>query len=87
LNVHRALDGVDDARKLDEQSVACGLNDPAAAFGDLGVDQLTAMHLGAKERAFLVRTHEAAIAHHVSGEDGCQLAFGAFGWHLKTPPT
>src|SRR5579863_6900777 len=84
LDVQRATDGVDHAGKLDQNTVARGLDHASPMFRDLRVDQLAAVRLQARERALLVGTHETAVAGHVCGEDGGKLAFGALRRHGET---
>ena len=42
LHLDRAAHRIDDARELDQQAVAGGLDDAAAVLGDLRIDQLAA---------------------------------------------
>jgi hypothetical protein len=44
------------------------------ALRDLRIDQLAAMRLEALEGAFLIRAHQARIAHYVGGEDRGETA-------------
>ena len=76
LHFGGATDRIDHARKFRQQPIAGGLDDPPVVLGDLRVDQLPAMRLEAFERAFLVRTHQPRIAHHVGGEDRGETAGG-----------
>jgi hypothetical protein len=74
LDLDRAAHRVDDARELDEQPVARGLDDASLVLGDLAVDQLRTMRLEALERTLLVDAHQPAVADDVRREDGAQLA-------------
>jgi hypothetical protein len=40
LDFHRATHGIDRACKFDERTVACGLHDTAAVFGNLWIDEV-----------------------------------------------
>jgi hypothetical protein len=77
---HRALHfdcaahRVDDARKLDQQPVAGGLDDAATVLLDLGITQLTTQRFEAFERAFLVCPHQPRIRGHIGGKDRSETA-------------
>jgi hypothetical protein len=71
----RATQRTDDTRKLDEQTVAGGLDEAAAMSGDLRVDHLGAERLQPAEGPFFVRFDKARIAGDVSRKDRCQPAF------------
>ena len=45
LNVDRAAHGVDNTAKLDQQTIAGGLNDTAVIFGDLRIHERAPMPL------------------------------------------
>ena len=49
---------IDDAGKLDQQTVAGGLDDAPVVLCDLRIDELAAQRLEAFERAFLVRPQQ-----------------------------
>src|SRR5215472_16849936 len=69
LNFRRTAQSVDDATKLDQQAVACGLYYPALVLPDFGVDHFTPMRLQQRKRAFLVRSHQPRIASDIGGQD------------------
>ena len=71
LDRHRAAHGIDDAGEFHQQTVACGLDDPAVMAGDGAIDTLAPMRL---QRADLVRAHEPAVAGYVSRQDRRQPA-------------
>ena len=77
---HRALDfagaayRVDDAGEFRQHAVAGGLDDSAVMLADFRIEQFAQMRLEALVRAFLVRSHQARIAHHIGGEDRGQSA-------------
>jgi len=73
LNLDRARDGVDDARELDQRPVAHELDDAAVMPVDRRLDEIVTKRLEPGERARLVHAHQAAVSHHVGGEDGNQL--------------
>jgi hypothetical protein len=49
---------IDNACKLDQQTVASGFDDAAMVLSDLRIDQLPSQHLQAFKRAFLVGSHQ-----------------------------
>jgi hypothetical protein len=69
LDFDRATHGIDSAPELYEHAVASGLDDAAAIFGNLRVDQCLAAGFQAGQSAFLVGAHQAAIASDVSSQD------------------
>jgi hypothetical protein len=69
LDLDRAADRIDNARKLDQHAVASGLDDAAAMPADLRIDKLAAMGLQTLERALLIRSHQPRIARGIGGED------------------
>jgi hypothetical protein len=72
LHGDRALDGIDDAGKLDQGAVAHQLDDAPAVRGDLRLDQALPKRPQRRQRAGLVRRHEPAIPDHVGGQNGCE---------------
>ena len=67
---HRGtLDGVDNARELNQRTIAHQLDDPAVELFYGGIDHLPAAGLQPGQRAALVLSHEPAIADHISGEN------------------
>jgi hypothetical protein len=75
LNVHCAVDGVNDTGKLDQKSVAGRLNYPSAKLSNLGIEKFTAVGPERRERALLVGTHQAAVARNIGRQDGRQPSF------------
>jgi hypothetical protein len=59
LHLGRATNRIDHARKLAKQTVARRVDDAAAVFLDLRVDNLTPQRLQRNEGAFLIRCHQA----------------------------
>jgi hypothetical protein len=74
LHLYRAPHRVNDAGKLDQQTVDGGLDDAAMVLGDLWIDDLAAQRFEAFERAFLVRPHQPRIPRHIGGEDRGETA-------------
>ena len=72
------LDGeahrIDDAGELDQQTVACGLDDAAVVLGDLEVAQLAPDRLQRRKRALLVGAHQPRIAGDIGGQDRGEAA-------------
>ncbi len=87
LDLDCASDGIDDAGKLHQQTVARGLDDASVVLGDLGVNQLGAMGLLALNRPGLVCLHEPAIADHIGGEDRDKLSGDALLCHAASQRT
>src|SRR5882757_8915547 len=70
LHGDRAGDRLDDTRKLNEDSVASRLNDPALVFADFWLDQFATMGSKPRESPGFVLTHEPAISGDIGGENG-----------------
>jgi hypothetical protein len=62
LDFDRAAHRIDDAGKLDQQTVAGGLDDTTVMLGDFRIEQLAAQRFEAFERAFLVRPLDRYIS-------------------------
>ena len=67
-------DRVHRAAELDQDAVAHELDDAAAMVADDGLEDLPAALLQGRERAGLVRLHQAAVADHVGHQHGGQAA-------------
>ena len=69
------LDGgaqrIDGAGELDQRSVAGQLDQPPAVARQYRLEALLAVFSQARQRAALVAAHQAGIAHHIGGNDGC----------------
>ena len=63
-------DGLDDARKLDQQSIAHGLDDVAVVGGDRRIDYFPSEGFETCERGLFIGAHEAAVANHVGDQNG-----------------
>src|SRR5262249_43456249 len=74
--LHRncACDRFDDARELDQDGVAGGLDNAALVLGNLRVDQFAAYGLEPRESADLILPHEAAVPCDIGREDCRQPA-------------
>jgi len=82
LDLHSAANCIHNTWKLREQTVAGVLHDPAAVFGDLGVDQFLEVGLEPLVCAFLVRAHQPRVPCHISGQDRSEAAGLA---HVSSP--
>ena len=67
LHRHGAGNCFNDARELDQNAVAGGLDDAAFVFGDFRIEQLAAMVAQTRQRAGLVLAHQAAVASDIGG--------------------
>ncbi len=85
LNLDGRLDGLGDAVELGQESVAGGLDDAAAVFLDLRVDEFVAQRLEADQSAGLVDLHQSRIAGDVGGDDGRQPALDGSLLHWACP--
>ena len=63
-------DSLNDARELDQQTIARRLYDPALVLADLRVDEFTTMGSEPRKCAGFVLTHEAAVTGDIGGENG-----------------
>ena len=76
LRLDGTLHRLDRAGELDQQTAAGCLYDATVMLRNLWTYELTPMSLQAFERAFLVRSDQARVAHHVSGERHDKTKFG-----------
>src|SRR6516162_707553 len=81
LHGERAGDRLDHARELDQQAVAGRLDDSAVVPGYHWIDQLSAMGVEPRERAFLVLAHQPAVAGDIGREDRRQPALDPLPFH------
>jgi hypothetical protein len=72
LNFDGASRCFDGTGKFDQHTVAGGLDDAAAMFGDCGVDKRCSESLQLRQRAFLVGTNQAAITGDIRRQDSRQ---------------
>src|SRR5262245_18917065 len=85
LQHERAHDGIDHAPELRQQPVAHQLEDESAVVLGRRLEQLFAMRPQTLECVSLVPLHEPAIAGHVGGKDGGEMALSAFFNHGGPP--
>jgi hypothetical protein len=72
-----ALDGVNHARKLGQQTIAHKLKDVAVMGGDLRFEEFLTVGAQPCERAGLILLHEPAVADHIDSDNGGEAAFHA----------
>jgi hypothetical protein len=72
LKFDRASRCIDGTGEFDQHTVASGLDDAAAMFGDCGVDKRFSESLQLRQRAFLVGTNQAAITGDIRRQDSRQ---------------
>src|SRR5262249_16429735 len=70
-------ESVDDARELDEQSVAGRLHKTALILRDFWIDCFGAKRPEPADRAFLVPFHQPGVSRDIGGEDCRQPTFNA----------
>ena len=70
LNFDGATHGVYDADKFNQHPVASGLDDMAAVFGDLGIDQFPAVCFQLLKSSLFVNTHQPTVASNVGRQNG-----------------
>ena len=81
LNVDSAFHGVDDAGELDEDAVTHKLEDTPAMLRNRWHQDIVAARPQQRHRARFILLHEAAVANHVGGKDGCETALSALFGH------
>ena len=69
LDFERTFQGADNALKFHQRAIAGKLEGPAIVRGDTRVEQIAPQRFKRLERGNLVRTHEPAIANHISRKD------------------
>ena len=77
LDCNGAANGIHDAGKLDEQTIAGRLYDAPVMFSDSGIYQLAAVKPLPRNGPFLVNLHEARVSNHVGSEHSGQPSFFA----------
>ncbi len=75
LDFHRAAHSIDCTCKFDQGTIASSLDDAAAVFVDLGVDEVATARLKRCESAFLVNAHQTAVTGNIGREDSSQPPF------------
>ncbi len=81
LDFDSALDGFDDARELDQQSVARGLDDAAPTARDGRFDQIIEMGVETRTRSRLILAHETGVSDYVGSQNRCKPSLDAFFGH------
>jgi hypothetical protein len=66
LDIDGAAHRINDAGEFDQHPIPGGLDDPAAVFLDLRIDQLAPRRLQRGERSLFVGAHQTAIAGNIS---------------------
>ena len=70
--------GIDNTGEFDQQAVAHQLDDAAVVARDQRFDDFASERSHPVQGARLVRPHEAGIACHIGGGNGCKAAHNAF---------
>ena len=81
MEIDGALHGVNGAGELDQHTVASGLKYAALMSGDQGAQHVTAPSFQSRQSGGFINFHKPAIADHISGQNGCKAALGAFFGH------
>jgi len=74
LDLDRTAHGINNARKLRQEAVACVLDYPTPVLRDLRIDQLLEVPLQPIVRPLLVRAHQPRVSRDVSGQDRGEAA-------------
>src|SRR5262249_9035442 len=85
LDVDRAAYRIDDAGKLDEDAVACGLHDAPGVLRDFWIDDRAPVVLECGQRAFLIHAHQPRIACDIPRENGREAALDPFSAQSAPP--
>ena len=70
LNVSAALDRIDDAGKLYQNTIAHKLDEASAMFSDFWIDQLFLQSAQSQNRAFLIGSDQACVADDIRSKYG-----------------
>jgi hypothetical protein len=84
LHGEGAGDCFDDARKLDQQPVAGGLDHPPLVFGEFRIDQLAAQRLEPGQCPGLVLAHQPRVTRDIGREDGGETALDPLCAHVAS---
>ncbi len=84
LDLDGATNRVNDASELDEDAIACPLNDAAVMQSDSGINQIAAKRTQPRKRPLLVRAGQPAVSDDVRRKDGCELTILRHGFHHRT---
>ena len=77
LHFDGAAHGVDDAAKFDDGSIARAFDHAPVVHGDGRIDHVAAERAKPRQGTIFIRSHEAAVAHHVRDQD--RRDFARFG--------
>jgi hypothetical protein len=73
-NRDRTAHSIDDARELDQQPVAGGLDQAPAVLGDFRIEELATQRSEAFEGGALVDADQPRIRRHIGGQDRGETA-------------
>jgi hypothetical protein len=73
LNLDRTGDGVHDAAKFSENTVACGVGDVPAVHGDRGIHEFAPVGPQSGERTDLIGAHQPAVSSHIGRQNGREV--------------
>ena len=85
LHINGEGNGVYDAAKLHQGAITHEFDDAPVMLGGLGLDKLSSNCFERRQRPSFIGSHEAAVADHISGQDGGQPALYALFAHGKPP--
>jgi len=85
LNFDCTCDGLNDARELDEKTIAGRLNDATVVLRDFGIDEFASMRPQPIESSRLVLAHQEAITDDISGENSRESAFDPLSAQMYFP--
>jgi len=86
LDRYRASDRFDDTWKLDQDTVAGGLDNPAFVLGYLRVSQLAPESPKPRQSAGFILTHQSAVPGDIARENGRQSTLDPFYSHRTSLP-
>jgi len=72
---------------LANSTIARGLHDAAAVFGDLGIEEFATACFECGKSAFLVDAHQPAVASDIASKDGSQSPLDTRLGHEDRPDT
>jgi len=81
----RSTDGLNDARELDQDAIAGGLDDTAFVLGNARIDQFAAVASKPSKSHSLVLAHQAAVADNIGGENRREPAIDPLSAQISLP--
>jgi hypothetical protein len=75
LHLDGATNSIDDASELNEDAIACPLDDTAVMRCDGGIDQIAPQPAQSRKRPLLIGAGKLGVSDDVSGQDSCDVAF------------